>query len=349
MDLNTGLDGLTELRDEKSRAITAENPEGKPGAGGKAASNLGPGRKGRPNIPIDAGETATVADVDGPGVIKHVWITVPNELHGRDHLIRDLVLRMYWDGEDEPSVEVPLGDFFCQGHGRFCNVNSRPVAVGSNGGMNTYLPMPFRERALITVENQSPVDIDGPKFFYQIDYSLVDEIEDGTPYLHAQWRRSNPVTPGEDHVIVDGIEGEGHYAGTHLSWTALGQHWWGEGEVKFYVDGDDEYPTICGTGAEDYVGGAWAFGDNETFSTPYLGYPQYHDGDDEVPKHGLYRWHVPDPIRFREDLRATAQAIGHRGELFERSDDVASVAYWYQREPHSAFPELPDAEERRPR
>jgi hypothetical protein len=119
--------------------------------------------------------------------------------------------------------------------------------------------------------------------------------------------------------------------------------------VKFYVDGDDEYPTICGTGAEDYVGGAWAFGDNETFSTPYLGYPQYHDGDDEVPKHGLYRWHVPDPIRFREDLRATVQAIGHRGELFERSDDVASVAYWYQREPHSAFPELPDAEERRPR
>lgn len=179
---------------------------------------------------------------------------------------------MYWHDEDGPSVEVPLGDFFCCGHGTYGNVSALPVTVGSNGGMNTYLPMPFRERMTITVENQSPVDLDGPEFFYQVDYSLVDEVDPDAPYLHAQWRRTNPITRGEDHVIVDGVEGDGHYVGTHLSWTALEANWWGEGEVKFYIDGD-EFPTICGTGTEDYVGGAWCFGDNDTYSTPYLGYP----------------------------------------------------------------------------
>jgi hypothetical protein len=349
MDGAFGLDNLLELSDERSRAITAENPDGGKGAGGQAASHLGTGRKGSPNIPIDSGDTATIADIEGPGVVKHIWITAPNELNGRQYLIRDLVLRMYWDGEDEPSVEVPVGDFFGCGHGRFCDLQSIPMTVGSNGGLNVYFPMPFRDRAEITVELDGPADIDGPRFFYQVDYSLVDEIAEETPYFHAQWRRTNPVTPGEDHVIVDGIEGEGHYVGTHLGWAALSEHWWGEGEVKCYIDGDEEYPTICGTGTEDYVGGAWAFGDNDTFSSAYLGYHQYDDGDDQVPKHGMYRWHVPDPIRFREDLRVTVQDIGHRGELFERSDDISSVAYWYQREPHASFPDLPETEARQPR
>lgn len=344
-----GLENLLKLSDERSRAVTAENPDGAKGEGGQAASHLGAGRKGSPNIPIDSGETTTIADIEGPGVIKHIWITTPNELNGRRYLVRDLVLRMYWDGEDEPSVEVPLGDFFGCGHGRFCDLRSVPMTVGSNGGLNTYFPIPFRDRAEITVELDGPADIDGPYFFYQIDYSLVDEIENSTPYFHAQWRRTNPVTRGEDHVIVDGIEGDGHYVGTHLGWTALSEHWWGEGEVKCYIDGDEEHPTICGTGTEDYVGGAWGFGNNETFNAPYLGYHQYDDGDDRVPKHGMYRWHVPDPIRFHEDLRVTVQDIGHRGELFERSDDISSVAYWYQREPHAPFPDLPETEARRPR
>jgi len=348
MHPETDLDRLLQLRDERTRAITAENPEGEVGAGGQAASRLGPGRKGSPNMPIDAGETITVADIDGPGVIRHIWMTVPNSLNGRDHLIRDLVLRMYWDNEDDPSVEVPLGDFFCCGHGRWADVHAEPIVVGSNGGLNSYFRMPFREGAKITVESQAPVDIDGPFFFYQVDYALTDVPED-TPYFHAQWRRSNPNDVGEDHVVLDGVEGDGNFAGMNLSWAALGSYWWGEGEVKFYVDGDDEYPTICGTGAEDYVGGAWGFGDNETFSTPYLGYHQYEDGDDEVPKHGLYRFHIPDPVRFREDLRVTVQAIGHRGELFERTDDIASTVYWYQDEPHAPVPQLPDVEARRPR
>jgi len=349
MNFNTNLGGLTELRDEQSRSLTAENPDGNVGAGGQAASRLGPGRKGSPNVPIDSGDTQTIADVDGPGVIKHIWITTPNSMNGREYMIRDMVLRMYWDGEDDPSVEVPLGDFFGCGHGRWADLTSVPMTVGSTGGLNTHFPMPFREHAKITIENDSPVDIDGPYFFYQIDYSLVSDIDDDTPYFHAQWRRSNPVTRGEDHVIVDGIEGQGHYAGTQFSWAALEENWWGEGEVKFYLDGDDEYPTICGTGAEDYPGGAWGFGDNDTFSAPYLGYHQYEDGEDQVPLHGMYRWHIPDPIRFREDLRVTVQDIGHRGELFERSDDIATTAYWYQREPHNDFPRLPEREARRPR
>jgi hypothetical protein len=169
MDDAFGLGNLLTLSDERSRAITAENPDGAPGAGGQAASRLGPGRKGRPNVPIESGETVTVAEIDGPGVIKHVWMTTPNELHGRAHLVRDLVLRIFWDDEDDPSVEVPLGDFFCCGHGRYCQLRSLPVTVGANGGLNCYLPMPFRERAEITVENTGPVDVDGPRFFYQVD------------------------------------------------------------------------------------------------------------------------------------------------------------------------------------
>jgi len=166
MDFNTGLGGLTELRDERSRAITAENPDGAVGAGGQAASRLGLGRKGSPNVPIDSGEIQTIADIDGPGIIKHIWITTPNRMNGREYMIRDMVVRMYWDDEDDPSVEVPLGDFFGCGHGRWADLMSVPMTVGSNGGMNTYFPMPFREHAEITIENDSPVDIDGPNFFY---------------------------------------------------------------------------------------------------------------------------------------------------------------------------------------
>jgi hypothetical protein len=349
-----GLGKLTTLSDAESRSITAENPEGKVGAGGQAESALGPSRKGRPCLrDVDAGTTTEIADIEGPGTITHIWMTVPDRTGAGDHVLRDLVLRMYWDDEDEPSVEVPLGDFFCNGHAIRCPVNSLPVVVAPDGGWNSYWPMPFHERARITVENQHQRAL--PALFYQIDYSLVPELSDDTATFHAQWRRENPTTPGEDYTIVDGIEGRGHYVGTYLAWTPLEQYWWGEGELKVFIDGDEEYPTICGTGTEDYVGGAWCFGlgDPETYSTPFLGYPLRHwdsDEQDEPPYHGLYRWHVPDPIHFQEDLRVTIQQIGHDGrELFERSDDVSSVAYWYQDEPHSPFPDLPDASRRRPR
>jgi hypothetical protein len=348
------LETLATITDERSRSITAENPDGEPGAGGQAASNLGPGRKGRPCIDLPAGETVTLADVDGPGEIRHVWMTVPERTDGGEHVLRDLVLRGYWDGESDPSIEVPVGDFFCSGHATRSTVTSVPVTVAPNGGFNCYLPMPFRERARLTLESDHPTDVTG--VYYQIDYADGVSLEDDA-YLHAQWRRSNPTEWGADHTILDGVSGTGHYVGTYLAWSALSDGWWGEGEVKFYLDGDDEYPTICGTGTEDYVGGAWCFsgddGEPRTFSGPYLGYPYFDPGETgqgQPPRHGLYRWHVPDPIRFEEELRATVQTIGLGREGYrERSDDVSSVAYWYQREPHDAFPRLPDARARRPR
>jgi len=150
-----------------------------------------------------------------------------------------------------------------------------------------------------------------------------------------------------EHVLLDGVSGQGHYVGTYLAWTQMSNGWWGEGEIKFYIDGDKEYPTICGTGTEDYVGGAWCF-NGETYTTPFLGYPLKDAAEGRVPRHGLYRWHVMDPIRFRQDLRVTIQALGwwpeHKYQPL--TDDIASTAFWYQAEPHAPFPPLPDRRER---
>ena len=199
------------------------------------------------------------------------------------------------------------------------------------------------------------------------DYCLYDELPEAAAYFHAQWRRSKITELGQDHVILDGVRGSGQYVGTFLALSALERYWWGEGEIKFYLDGDDKYPTICGTGTEDYFGGAWSFAAlgggkmvEQTYSTPFLGYPFYsrHDegvhndyhNDDCPPMRGLYRFHLPDPICFESDLKVTLQQIGscHSG-IFERQDDVATVAYWYQTEPHASFPQLPDRRGRWPR
>ena len=350
MQLNmpwTNLFGLPLLSQAKSRSISAENPTGAEGGGaretpgeGSAASRLGKGWKVRPCITLPQGSTTTLADIEGPGTITHIWITVHEKAY------RDCVLRIAWDGEQLPSVEVPLGDFFANGHGLRCNVNSLPVAVNPSGGFNCYWPMPFREHCRITVENQRWEEI--PGFFYQISYALCEPPEEAA-YFHAQWRRSVTDRARPEHVMLDDVRGRGHYVGTYLAWTQLANGWWGEGEIKFYLDGDAEYPTICGTGTEDYFGGAWGFGD--TFSTPFLGYPLWRREPQEVPKHGLYRWHLLDPIRFQQDLRVTIQALGWWPDhTFQPlADDIASVAYWYQTEPHGAFPQLPPAEQRWPR
>ncbi len=344
--LGFGMSGLSVIRDEKTRSISAENPGGQPGMGatespdGGPASELGKGWKVRPCIDLPQGSVTTLADIEGPGTIKHIWMTVDSKAY------RTCVLRFYWDGEKEPSIEVPLGDFFVCGHGLRYRVNSLPVAVNPCGGFNCYWPMPFGKRAKVTIENQGWEDISG--FFYQITYSLGD-IPERSAYLHAQWKRSVTTRREPRHVILDGVRGRGHYVGTFISWTQLSNGWWGEGEVKFYIDGDRENPTICGTGTEDYFGGAWGFGD--TYSTPFLGYPLWRKEPGEVPKHALYRWHIPDPIRFQEDLRATIQALGWwpNGKFQPLADDVSSVAYWYQEEPHGPFPELPSVESRFPR
>ncbi len=350
------LGGMSLLSDAQTRSISAENPTGAPGGGGRAergdhstayaSRDLGLGWKKSPCKDLRGGETFTVAEIDGPGIIQHIWMTtLPRHW-------RSLVLRCYWDEEDTPSVEVPLGDFFCQGWARYAPVSSVPVAVAPAGGLNSYLQMPFARHARITVENTSKDTIEG--FFYQITYSLT-EIGTGHGYLHAQWRRSDPLPYGEPHVILDGVHGQGHYLGTYLAWESHHTGWWGEGEIKFYLDDDEDFPTICGTGTEDYFGGAWAFehpdgSRYQPYSTPYLGMPQVITPDefyDSQLRFGLYRWHLPDPIRFSRRLRVTIQALGFASpqEGLERyrplQEDIASTAWWYQSEPHAPFPPAP--------
>jgi hypothetical protein len=345
---NWDLRAIPILSEAETRSISAENPDGARGGGARAepgassaGSMLGQGWKIRPCITLEPGSTTTLADIKGPGVVQHIWITVRREAY------RDCLIRFYWDGEDSPSIEVPLGDLFCNGHGLRCNVTSVPIAVNPSGGFNSYWPMPFRKRARITIENQRWEAI--PGFFYQITYALT-EVPEKAAYLHAQWRRSMTMRQQPEHTILEGIRGQGHYVGTYLAWEQLSNGWWGEGEVKFYIDGDGEFPTICGTGTEDYFGGAWGFG-GEPYSTAYLGYPFYRKEPGEVPKHGLYRWHIIDPIRFRQELRVTIQALGWwpNRKYEPLTDDIASVGYWYQAEPHAPYPEMLPPEARWPR
>ncbi len=361
------ISGLPYLKNGKSRSINWENRTGEKGKGGMEESVLGPSRKGSPCIPeIKAGDTVTLAQITGPGVIEHIWMTVTDKVSDRNrYVLRDLVLRMYWDEEETPSVECPLGDFFCCGFGVSYLVNSIPVVVNPTRGFNCYFPMPFQRAAKITIENQCDEDIGA--FFYQIDYCLKEEPIQDAGYFHALWKRQRITEKGEDYVILDKVRGKGHYVGTYMALTTLERYWYGEGEVKFYLDGDEQYPTICGTGTEDYFGGAWSFATQEkgrtvenTYCTPFLGYPYYshHDtfihndyhNDDQMPQRSFYRWHIMDPVLFQEDLKVTIQQIGvSHGGLFERQDDVATVAYWYQSEPHTAFDRLLERKERWPR
>lgn len=362
-----GLSSLPLLREGKSRSINWENRNGEKGKGGMAASGLGPSRKGSPCIPLlKAGETITLAETDGPGVIQHIWMTVTNAVSERNrYILRDLVLRFYWDQETAPSVESPLGDFFCCGFGASYSVSSLPIAVNPTRGFNSYFSMPFKKSMKITLENQCDEDVSA--FFYQVDYCLLPELPQETGYFHAKWRRQRLTEKAKDYVILDNVKGKGQYVGTYMALTTLERYWYGEGEVKFYLDGDKDYPTICGTGTEDYFGGAWSFATQRngktvenTFCTPYLGYPYYshHDtelhndyhNDDMMPQRSFYRWHIMDPILFDEDIRVTIQQIGvSHGGLFERQDDVATVAYWYQAEPHVPFEPLMERRERWPR
>lgn len=345
MSFSLGLGDVYKLSSGKTRSISAENPDGSVGGACKekpdannAGSALGTGWKIRPCITVAPKSTTTLAEIKGSGMIRHIWITVSEMAY------RNCILKIYWDDEKTPSVECPLGDFFACGHALRCKISSIPVAVNPNGGFNCYWPMPFRKGAKIEVVNDHHDKIDG--FFYQITYEL-DEVPQEAAYFHAQWRRAVTDRKNPDYLILDEVKGKGHYVGTYLAWTQLANGWWGEGEIKFYIDGDQAMaPTICGTGTEDYFGGAWCFGD--TFSTPFLGYPLWRKEGGEVPKHGLYRWHIMDPIRFEKDLRVTIQALGWwpNGKFQPLADDIASVAYWYQAEPHSKFPAMPGVEGR---
>ncbi len=338
----------------KTRAITAENPNGEKSGSCKAvpdenspARELGVGWKVRPCVAIEAGETFTMAEIEGPGLITHMWMTCDQSFY------RDLVIRMYWDNEEAPSVEAPLGDFFANGWGVRTHVMSIPVNVNPSGGFNSYWPMPFRKKAKITIENQSPKPM--THFFYQVDY-LLQDIADDAMYFHARWHRSNPLEYGTDHVILDGVKGKGRFVGTYIAWGQNSNGWWGEGEVKFFYDGDEEFPTYCATGTEDYFGGAFGFFDQSTgfydnYTAPYAGFHQTIIPDGKLVanmRHGMYRWHILDPVFFDESFKATVQALGWRSEMrfLPLQDDIASTAFWYQLEPHVKFEDFADRDAR---
>ncbi len=347
--LSMNMGNLSRLSNAVTRSISPENFTGEKGKGGmatigegnasNAARDLGQGWKVNPYIHIKSGETFTLADIKGPGAIQQIWMTPTG--HNRYS-----ILRIYWDGEKEPSVECPIGDFFACGWNRYAQVSSLAVCVNPGSAYNCYWVMPFRKSCRITMEN---IDEKQMRLYYQINYTLT-EVPDDAAYFHAQFRRTNPLQYKSVYTILDGVRGKGHYVGTYMCWGVNNNGWWGEGEIKFFLDGDTEFPTICGTGTEDYFCGSYGFmvnGKYVEYTTSYAGMPQVirPEGENNAnTRFGLYRWHIMDPVRFDKDLRVTIQALGWRsgGRYLPLQDDIASVAFWYQAEPHAPFPKLPD-------
>ena len=348
------LNHLYQVTDAQTRSISAENPTGEPGKGGmcpleegvarNVARKLGTGWKVNPYMDVAPETTATLADISGSGMINHIWLT-PTKFW------RSSILRFYWDDQENPSVECPIGDFFCMGWNKYAQINSIPVCVNPGSAFNCYWQMPFKKHCRITLEN---IGEEPMRIYYQIDYSL-QTLPDEIAYFHAQFRRVNPLPYKQVYTILDGVEGKGQYVGTYMAWGVNNNRWWGEGEIKFYIDDDKEYPTICGTGTEDYFCGSYNFEDPYThdryvpFSTPYGGL-QVITSDglyNSQMRFGLYRFHIMDPVHFDQKLRVTIQALGWRGKGEYRSylplqDDIASVAFWYQTLPTVKFPTLPD-------
>jgi hypothetical protein len=348
--LNLSLGNLYRVSTAKSRSISPESFTGEKGkagmategTGASAARDLGRGWKISPSVGIKAKTTFKLAEIDGPGAIQSIWMTPTGNW-------RWSILRVYWDDETEPSIECPVGDFFACGWGRYAQVTSLAVCVNPGSAFNCYWQMPFRKKARITLENIDDKDM---VLYYQINYTLT-ELPADAAYFHAQFRRVNPLPFKSIYTLLDGVEGQGQYVGTYLAWGVHNTGWWGEGEIKFYLDGDQEFPTICGTGTEDYFCGSYNFENQATkqyqeFCTPYTGLPQVIRPDgvySSQQRFGLYRWHIPDPIRFAQNLKVTIQALGWHltdGRYLPLQDDISSVAYWYQQEPHKKFPALPN-------
>ena len=350
--IQNNMGNLFLLSDAKSRSISPENFTGEKGRGGmaklgegsasNAARDLGLGWKVNPFIKIAKGETFTLAEIDGSGAINHIWMTPTGTW-------RFSILRIYWDDEKDPSVECPVGDFFGMGWGEYAPLQSLAVCVNPGSAFNCYWQMPFRKKCKITMQN---IDEKEMSLYYQVDYCLT-EVPKNASYFHAQFHRTNPLKYKDVYTIVDQIKGKGQYVGTYLAWQVNNNGWWGEGEIKFFMDGDKEFPTICGTGTEDYFCGSYNFDRNgkyTEFCTPYSGLHQVIRPDGAYrsnQRFGLYRWHITDPIRFENDLKVTIQALGWtgNGRYLPLQDDIASVAFWYQTEPHQTFSALPSKDE----
>jgi Protein of unknown function (DUF2961) len=350
--LGLHLGNLSRLSNALTRSISPENFNGEKGQGGLAtegtgsgpARDLEPGWKISPSIVIAPGEARLLADIDGSGAIQQIWMTPTGRW-------RFSILRIYWDGSDIPAVECPVGDFFACGWGEFAQITSLPVCVNPGSAFNCYWEMPFRKSCRITLTN---IADDPMVLYYQINYTLT-EVPEEAAYFHAQFRRVNSLPYKEVYTLLDGVVGKGHYVGTYLAWQTHNNGWWGEGEIKFYLDGD-KFPTICGTGTEDYFCGSYNFDASPRhdqgytpFTTPYSGLPQVIRPDGAYrsqTRFGLYRWHIMDPIRFDRDLKVTIQALGWMvgGRYLPLRDDIASVAFWYQTLPTAPFPPLPARE-----
>ncbi|MBW7995178.1 MAG: DUF2961 domain-containing protein [Candidatus Glassbacteria bacterium] len=331
-----------------SRWISFENPDGAKGQGGRANE----GRKGAPARPIKAGERVRLARIEGPGVIRRIWLTV----RGEPEFLRGMVIRFYWDGQDYPSVEVPLQDFFGIPFARQVPFESALFSNPEGRSFNCFIPMPFRGKAVVEVENQSPKDCGN--LFFDINYTIGDRLPDDLSYFHAYWHRDNPTTPKQDFEILPRVTGRGRFLGCNVGLRALGDYrmaWFGEGEMKIFVDGDRELPTLVGTGTEDLVGSAWGLG---RFDHLYQGCLL------DQNRHGVwgfYRYHIPDPVYFHSDIRVSLQQMSGAGaeeikkkikpgnypelvtdhqrfdpqthtgwQNFEAPQDVCATAYWYQ-------------------
>jgi len=356
-----------------------------PNSGGLAGiSHARPGRRKRASsydktggnndrIRVNAGETATLAGIDGAGCVRHIWMTIADN---EPNYLRRLVLRAYWDGESRPSIESPVGDFFGVGHGRVAHYHSMPLNMVTGGSpltsnqaaMNCFFPMPFTRHARFTLQNEGEQPAHAVYFY--IDYEAYDRPPENELAFHAHWRRENPThasvnladatldfgktndipnhTGAGNYVILD-ADGRGHYVWCNLSIDHLNPirnfGWFGEGDDMIFIDGEAQ-PTLAGTGTEDYFCAAWGY-PSGAYSMPYHGVSLA--GPTEGPdaysgKWTMYRYHVEDPIMFQRSIRVTIEA----GHANVHANDYSSVAYWYQTEPHKAFPEMPAASKRMP-
>lgn len=356
--LNMNMGNLHLISNAESRSISPENYTGEKGKGGMAipksdapintanasgaARDLGQGWKVNPLVFVKSGETITIAEIEGPGAINHIWMTPSGNW-------RFSIIRIYWDDETEPSVECPLGDFFGMGWNEYAHLNSLPVTVNPGSAFNCFWVMPFRKKCKITMTNIN--DAEDMHLYYQIDYTLTD-VPENAAYFHAQFRRTK-INETSVYTIIDNVKGQGHYVGVYMAWQVNNNGWWGEGEIKFFMDGDKQFPTIIGTGTEDYFLGSYNFDRNGkfvTYSTPFAGLVQVLPPEQTYKagqRFGLYRWHIMDPIRFKKDLKITIQDLGwrHGRRYLPQKSDISSVCFWYQIEPHNKFPTFPSWQE----
>jgi hypothetical protein len=302
-------------------------------------------------VKVEAGATVPLLETHGPGMVTHIWFTISSR---EDFHLKKLVLRAYWDGEAEPSVEVPVGDFFGLTLGDYFLYQSALTTVSSVKALNAYFPMPFGKSARITVTNEGQQA--AGSFYYNIDFITFAEMPPDMGYFHAQYRQAAPChgvsvpdkknLNGENNYVFFEAEGRGHFVGVTHGVIQNHDGWWGEGDEMIFVDGADR-PVINGTGTEDYYNGAWNFGGINgatPFSYPHNGAPYIVDAERVGGRYALYRWHLEDPVTFDKSIKVTIE----HGHANDRSDNFFSAAFWYQTEPHAKFPALPPVAERIP-